>query len=463
MSALPANEQTMHYSRAEFVTVPAVKRLPPGAAMDPATRSFMESRFGTSLGEVRIHTGPYAARAAQSLQARAFTLGTDIVFGEGQYAPATHEGRLLLAHELVHVLQQRGITRQPNRSAVAVGDPHDPVEAEADRVANEVMGGGPISRIHGDTAGVIRRVIQVDPASVVMTVDAGVSKAKPTVEIVGTGGSQIALAHLTQGVNAAQVATAGLAGVTDPVIKMNAKFDMLLDADDEADMTGFNFGFLQIAKVFAIQDIYVGRTQNEGHIILKHDANVSPKVTLDTVGSFSPFSSRVPAFNKPVKKGDKRVVSQSVDLGVLPGKTGDAPMSKSKAFLDNRDTNAPNFMFDFRADLEFTTVLVVIDPQNKVQALSHVIWHLVWHFQFKWKGATNPVATSIPITSGSNFGLVTKGPPKDPEVAALVAAPKGPFTNDITNAAKAKTVLGPRPNREDNFSRPANVPKDFFS
>jgi hypothetical protein len=88
---------------------------------------------------------------------------------------------------------------------------------------------------------------------------------------------------------------------------------------------------------------------------------------------------------------------------------------------------------------------------------------LVWHSQFKWRGSQNPTATAIPINNRSDFGPVIKGAPTHSAVAALVAKPIGPFCNDVTDAAKKGTALGQRPNREDNYSRPAGVPADFFT
>lgn len=83
---------------------------------DPA-RSFLEPRLGYDFGKVRVHTGPRAEEAARSVQARAFTLGKDIVFGTGQYAPTTVEGRRLLTHELTHVVQQGAAGRFEGLSA----------------------------------------------------------------------------------------------------------------------------------------------------------------------------------------------------------------------------------------------------------------------------------------------------------------------------------------------------------
>jgi hypothetical protein len=73
-----------------------------------STREFFEPRFGRDFSDVRVHTGARAADAAKSLNARAFTLGKDIVFGSGQYFPQTSAGNRLLAHELTHVVQQGG-------------------------------------------------------------------------------------------------------------------------------------------------------------------------------------------------------------------------------------------------------------------------------------------------------------------------------------------------------------------
>ena len=74
----------------------------------------MEWRLGLEPGTVRVHTGERADRAARLLNARAFTVGNDIFFGRGEYSPSLVEGQRLLAHELVHVAQQKGSTGVPN-------------------------------------------------------------------------------------------------------------------------------------------------------------------------------------------------------------------------------------------------------------------------------------------------------------------------------------------------------------
>jgi hypothetical protein len=88
-----------------------------GVPLSRELRSYFEPRFGHDFSRVRVHTDGEAAHAALSVQARAYTLGRDIVFGAGQYAPSTSVGRHLLAHELTHVVQQRNGARAVQRRA----------------------------------------------------------------------------------------------------------------------------------------------------------------------------------------------------------------------------------------------------------------------------------------------------------------------------------------------------------
>ena len=90
-----------------------------GARMTPSLRGFMESRFGRSFAHVRIHTGADAAHLAQEARARAFTVGRHIVFNRSEYRPDSDSGRRLMAHELTHVLQQKGGLHSVHREIFA--------------------------------------------------------------------------------------------------------------------------------------------------------------------------------------------------------------------------------------------------------------------------------------------------------------------------------------------------------
>lgn len=85
--------------------VPAAAVPASGGALAPALRGHFEPRLGVDLGAVRVHHDAAAARSARGVAARAYTVGSDIVFGAGEYRPATAAGSALLAHELVHVRQ----------------------------------------------------------------------------------------------------------------------------------------------------------------------------------------------------------------------------------------------------------------------------------------------------------------------------------------------------------------------
>lgn len=87
----------------------------PGRSLDRDTRAFFEPRFGQDFSAVRIHTDARAAESARAIHARAYTVGSDIVFASGEYSPTSNAGMRLLGHELTHTLQQGGfVRRQPS-------------------------------------------------------------------------------------------------------------------------------------------------------------------------------------------------------------------------------------------------------------------------------------------------------------------------------------------------------------
>jgi len=96
-------------SAREAAVPPAVSEVlrSSGQPLDRSTRAFMEPRFGHDFSSVRVHKDSRASRSAQAINAQAYTVGNDVVFNHGHYAPETNTGRHLLAHELSHVLQQK--------------------------------------------------------------------------------------------------------------------------------------------------------------------------------------------------------------------------------------------------------------------------------------------------------------------------------------------------------------------
>jgi len=78
----------------------------PGKPLDPVIRAFMEPRFGYGFSNVRVRSEEQAAASAEAINAHAYTVGQEIVFANGKYAPGTGAGKELIAHELTHVVQQ---------------------------------------------------------------------------------------------------------------------------------------------------------------------------------------------------------------------------------------------------------------------------------------------------------------------------------------------------------------------
>jgi hypothetical protein len=111
-----------------------------GHPLESADRAWFNARFGYDFSDVRVHTGAHAAESARQLDADAYTVGHHIVFGEGRYLPSIESGRRTLAHELAHVLQQRGGPVGAAKS-LRVGACSDPLEAHADEAADAVLGG----------------------------------------------------------------------------------------------------------------------------------------------------------------------------------------------------------------------------------------------------------------------------------------------------------------------------------
>ena len=99
----------------------AINSLGSGSPLPASERAFFEPRFGQDLSHIRVHTGGTADAASQSINARAFSLGNNIAFANGEYQPGTHSGRTLMAHEITHTLQgSRGVNQLVRRTTPEV-------------------------------------------------------------------------------------------------------------------------------------------------------------------------------------------------------------------------------------------------------------------------------------------------------------------------------------------------------
>jgi hypothetical protein len=107
----------------------------PGQSLDAETRAFMEPRFGHDFSRVRVHTGARAVESTRAVNALAYTVGQDVVFGAGQYVLGTSEGKRLLAHELTHTVQQNR-NSFPNNLFIRKSNTY---ETEANKAAEVIL------------------------------------------------------------------------------------------------------------------------------------------------------------------------------------------------------------------------------------------------------------------------------------------------------------------------------------
>jgi hypothetical protein len=112
-----------------------------GSPLDQGTRADMEARLGQDFGDVRVHTDGRAHDSAVAVGAHAYTVGSDVVFQRDRYDPGSAEGRVTLAHELTHVVQQRSgpVDGAPAAGGIRVSDPSDRFEREAAATAEQAV------------------------------------------------------------------------------------------------------------------------------------------------------------------------------------------------------------------------------------------------------------------------------------------------------------------------------------
>jgi hypothetical protein len=234
----------------------ALTGLGPGLPLDAESRAFMEAGFGRDLGGVRIHNDPAAARSARMLSAKAFTVGNDIYFAHGRYAPDTNTGRRLLAHELTHTIQQTnsaGVTTAATGPPV-VSRPEDASEHEAEAIADRVVSGASSGPVVGGPSVIAR--VGADPAAVSRdVVDAGPIAGAPSVTADdATDPAVVTQPSADPGEHVGKVV--GHWGVWDPTpLTAQPRVDQNFGTFEAA--TAYARGLAKAAAIFQEDDVYV--------------------------------------------------------------------------------------------------------------------------------------------------------------------------------------------------------------
>jgi hypothetical protein len=129
----------------------------PGQPLDAESRAYMEPRLGHDFGQVRVHTDARAAESTRAVNALAYTVGSNIAFASEELSPHTSVGRLLLAHELTHVLQQRSSV---SGAPTGLGSKTTHHEQEADALAIDVLSGRTMKHAPSVTTSVKQGTVQ---------------------------------------------------------------------------------------------------------------------------------------------------------------------------------------------------------------------------------------------------------------------------------------------------------------
>ena len=213
-----------------------------GQPLESGIRTSMESRFGHDFSGVRVHTDSGAAESARAVSAQAFTVGRNVVFGAGRFAPDTNEGQRLLAHELMHVVQQTdGTHSQPTSAGIAPSG--SSAEHEADAAAESVVTQQPVHGLATAAAPQLHR--QPVTGKEGWPAATGPNKAKSTVK----GIERIPLSELGVGHQAGKGASGKAIVLRPPTLDETKPVDVLLH------FHGHNKGYEEAGKSVRDNDV----------------------------------------------------------------------------------------------------------------------------------------------------------------------------------------------------------------
>jgi hypothetical protein len=408
--------------------------------MDDKVRTFLESRFGHDFSGVRVHTDARAVAAADAVNARAFTAGSDIVFAAGQYAPLTRQGLRLLAHELTHVVQQRRATPSDPLFR-SVGAAADPLEIEAAQVADQFEKGGPLPPIGADPAGVIRRVVRIVPGS------------GRLVDFRHNATTRIVHSFLISEFQFLSDTAAGEEAVS-------CRGQVTFSGDPGDTLDGWKVGFIQTKWITTDWAYYRGEKNADGSLFVQR-ARAPARVIQgcrDTEGEGT--ANQIWAEMDPVatpadvfpEGGNRRIT-------VTTGEFSDSPRNFSKVVIENPLRKKPNYLRERQIEAHYCTVLSVQDPARKFHHMVSVYWNAHWQARFLPGDFTDltkdwlvtPV-NDIPSANGIHASHQIQGTPTDPKVTPFLTAPIAGGTN--CNDLSKKSV-------RDQIVRPARTWADF--
>jgi hypothetical protein len=366
-----------------------------GQPLDSQTRSFFEPRFGADLTHVRVHADPQAADSAEAVDALAYTVGRDVVFGRGRFEPNTTAGRTLLAHELTHVAQQHG-----NRSfqpAIGIGSATDASEQEADRVAERIARGSDAGMLSQQSTPLIQRKPDVGFVVHSLTRDKGLLDDP---EDDGAGSVTWPLSF----------------AVTSP---LEAEADVEVTGVTADPCASHDVGFLQTVHNQWLHFYYWGQSGGDGSTVITH--TVPLPIRDGNVSDFWYSSHATPT---------------GCGVRVTPLMSDYPTIFTLPKVHNNSRTGQPNHLTGVGRGIAFVTTLVESGPGG-INPLRHFYWNYQMEIEFRPNRASPN--TAWPFTwkkNQANLGAVHHG--ADGAVPIFTTA-STPYNQSLTEHVSERT------------------------
>ncbi|MUM31068.1 DUF4157 domain-containing protein [Mycolicibacterium sp. CBMA 361] len=426
-----------------------------GRPLDDQTVADMEQRLGDDFSAVRIHTGSTAAASAAAVNAAAYTVGNDIVFGSGLPSPQTTAGRRALAHELVHVTQQRRgpVSGSDWGEGISVSHPGDRFEKEATEVAERAVNGASAPpRAAPAPAAVAQRPVTVQ-RDILTTWSGGL----PPPDMINTSGN--VNPEVKGNVEAAPMTgQPDLVKITSPDIMM-PPMPVALDTSKYEISAGksVHVGFVQTVSSSQHVAKYQAPADKPGDppVEFEQDSSLpgaARDVTLgryETTGRPTHPQAEAPWFLAPVTISSVHKVDN-----LKAAVDGVANLFDRPGFAVPKTYGKGNLV-GFRGATTFLTSVVAKDADGPASDLTHLAkstWTVPWDatLDASMVGHGNPVTARVSKQAPS---AVTGPTARESEVgylaldkaAAMVVDPENLFPN-LTNTKKADAAgVGPKP------------------
>jgi hypothetical protein len=410
------------------------------APLPPLSQASLNRALGCDMSGVRTYVGPSASRLCGLLQADALVINGSIVFAEGRYAPQTAAGQRLLAHEAIHLLQQRQ-SKQPTSGLVQVGNPQDPYEVEADRLAEELLGGSFRTIPTPDTSGAIRRTFTVLPSANVTREFRG---AIPGVSYTSRGAVDIATFHLTR--NSAAIKAGTMRKQADgSAINLGATISVISDnPKEDLASSDLRFRFLQFFGLTDQRAFYAGVLPTEGTMFLDFASSPAFSGAGDLMLDSESSSRDFPYY----EMYPPRFVRVNSNLWAVTITMDDHPFNDLPLVLPNFAAgNKRNFLCTAYKRFNVVTVVLVRDYTDPgkptLTALSQINWGAEVGCRIRWSQTSDSLEPRPPEFTTRDFYCDDPLPTVDPDLVTKIKNLdfSSQTYNDAADAAY-KTVVG---------------------